>query len=196
MDIISFHPLREATLFVLRIEFIDGVGLVTGYTAWKQQEGIRVMGFPRSSSWLQNSSWSVSREPHAGQQRLKTQEDVNTDSPAVDRELNCSRNLCMEYITWNSRREGGHVDVCTLLAKQHSFPLVFFLNSLFVYSSLFISESESHIAQARLSDSLYSCGKLYTLGDSCPHFLSSGIAGGGRATLGFTDSLNPRLCAC
>lgn len=32
-------------IFVLRIEFIDSVGPVTGYTAWKQRGGIRVMGF-------------------------------------------------------------------------------------------------------------------------------------------------------
>lgn len=32
-------------IFVLRIEFIDGMGLVTGYTAWKQQGETRVIGF-------------------------------------------------------------------------------------------------------------------------------------------------------
>lgn len=112
-------------------------------------EGLELWALiPSSTSWFQNSSWSVPRKPHTSQQRrLKTQEDINIDSPAVDRELNCSRNSCIEYITWTSHSEDGHVDVCTLLGQQHPFQLVFLLNSLFVYSSLFIS----HIAQASLT---------------------------------------------
>lgn len=90
------------------------------------------------------------RTTHQPVKKVKTQEGSNIGFPASDKELKSSRNSCMEYIPW-THVESGCVDA-SMLVGQHPFQPVFFLNSPFIYpfTSLFIFETESHIAQASL----------------------------------------------